>query len=207
MQFYDSFLGHDPGIDFNSLGHRCQEIKDINLQNYILFAGDNIGVGLGTPIEETYPHLVAKKLKTDYYNLCIFNGGLDALRYNLITWFTVIKQRPRAVIVSCEFLNSLIVSDQNYSYYEHCDLKDEGVKELLDAGNMTGFFNARHIFANRQINNIITCPIYQIVFKDKQPAFTQNIINITHADDMFDHEKISDNLVSQIRKRMVTVRP
>lgn len=207
MQFYDSFLGHDPGIDFNSLGHRCKELKDLNLQNYILFAGDNIGVGLGTAIEETYPHLVAKKLKTDYYNLCIFNGGLDALRYNLITWFTVIKQRPRAVIVSCEFLNSLIISDQNYSYYEHCDLKDEGVKELLDAGNMTGFFNARHIFANRQINNIITCPIYQIVFKDKQPAFTHNIINITHADDMFDHEKISDNLVSQIRKRMVTVRP
>lgn len=207
MQFYDSFLGHDPGIDFNSLGHRCKELKDLNLQNYILFAGDNIGVGLGTAIEETYPYLVANKLKTEYYNLSIFNGGLDALRYNLITWFTLIKQRPRAVIVSCEFLNSLIISDQNYSYYEHCDLKDEGVKELLDAGNMTGFFNARHIFANRQINNIITCPIYQIVFKDKQPAFTHNIINITHADDMFDHEKISDNLVSQIRKRMVTVRP
>ena len=160
MQFYGSFLGHDPGIDFNSYGHRCKELKDINLQNYILFAGDNIGVGLGTAIEKTYPYLVAQKLKLDYYNLCIYNGGLDALRYNLITWFTKIKQRPRAVIVSCEFLNSLIVSDQNYSYYEHCDLEDEGVRELLDAGNMTGFFNARHMFADRQINNLITTPIY-----------------------------------------------
>jgi hypothetical protein len=207
MQFYGNFLGHDPGIEFNSTGHRCKEIAEVNLQNYILFAGDNIGVGLGSPIEETYPYLVSKKLKIDYYNLCIFNGGLDALRYNLITWFTTIKQRPRAVVVSCEFLNSLIVSDQNYSYYEHCNLEDDSVKELLDAGNMTGFFNARHMFADRQINNLITTPIYQIVFKDKQPAFTHNIVNVTHSDDMFDHEKISDNLVNQIRKRMGTVRP
>lgn len=207
MQFYDSFLGHDPGIDFNSLGHRCKELKDLNLQNYILFAGDNISVGLGTAIEETYPHLVAKKLKSDYYNLSIFNGGLDALRYNLITWFTIVKQRPRAVVVSCEFLNSLIVSDQNYSYYDYCKLDDADVQDLLDAGNMTGFFNARHIFADRQINNLIKTPIYQIVFKDKQPAFSQNIVNIMHNDDMFDHHKISDNLVTEIKKRMGTVRP
>lgn len=207
MQFYDKFLGHEPGIDFNSLGHRCKELKDINLHNYILFAGDNIGVGLGTAIEKTYPYIVANKLKTDYYNLSIFNGGLDALRYNLITWFTLIPQRPKAVIVSCEFLNSLIVSDQNYSYYDYCDLSDENVQDLLDAGNMTGFFNARHIFADRQINSLIKTPIYQIVFNDKQPAFSHNVVNIYHKDDMFDHEKISDNLVSEITKRMRTVRP
>ena len=129
------------------------------------------------------------------------------MRFNLIAWFTLIKQRPRAVIVSCEFLNSLIVSDQNYSYYEHCDLEDEDVRDLLEAGNLTGFFNARHIFADKQINNLITTPIYQIVFKDKQPAFTHNTVNIAHLDDMFDHEKISDNLVNQIKKRMGAVRP
>jgi hypothetical protein len=207
MQFYESFLGHDPGIDFNSHGHRCKELANLNLHNYVLFAGDNIGVGLGTPIEETYPYLVAQKLKADYYNLSIFNGGLDALRYNLITWFTLVKQKPKAVIVSCEFLNSLIVSDQNYSYYDYCNLADDSVRELLDAGNITGFFNTRHVFADRQINNLIKLPIYQIVFKDRQPAFSQNIVNIYHNDDMFDHHKISTNLVTEINKRMWTVRP
>ena len=81
------------------------------------------------------------------------------------------------------------------------------MRELLDAGNITGFFNTRHVFADRQINNLIKLPIYQIVFKDRQPAFSQNIVNIYHNDDMFDHHKISTNLVTEINKRMWTVRP
>jgi hypothetical protein len=207
MQFYESFIGHDPGSDFNSHGHRCKELKDLNLHNYFLFAGDNVSLGLGTAIEETYPYLVSQKLKTDYYNLSIFNGGLDALRYNLITWFTLIQPKPKAVVVSCEFLNSLLVSDQNYSQYNYCDLADENVGELLDAGNITGFFNARHILADKQLNNLIKVPIYQIIFKDKQPAFSHNIVNIEHHGEMFDHFEISDSVCNKIKKLLETVRP
>jgi len=206
MKFYDGLIGHELGPDFNSLGHRCRELKDITLHNYFLFAGDNVSLGLGTPIEETYPYLISKQLRYDYYNISIFNGGLDAIRYNLITWFTKMPHKPKALIISSEFLNSLIVTDLNYSYWRYCDLSDEKVQDLLDAGNMTGFFNARHIFAEKQLLNLIKVPIYQIVFKDRQALFKQGVTSL-YVDTITDHVTISDLVVNEMKKVSEKIRP
>lgn len=202
MNFYDDFIGNDLGPEYNSLGHRCKEISNINFHNYILFAGDNIGLGLDKPIEETYPYIIASALGADYYNLCVFNGGLDAIRYNLISWFCKIKYKPKSLVISCEFLNSLIVAERNIvsSFYEPINLEDEYAKDLMDAGNMTGFFNARNMFAERQLMNVCTIPIYQITFRDRQPLFSANIVNIDHTDNMFDHDKISKCVITEIKK-------
>jgi hypothetical protein len=207
MQFYDNLLGHDLADIFNSRGHRCKEIEEINLQNYILFAGDNVGVGWGTPLEETYPYLVSKALKTDYYNLSIFNGGLDSLRYNLITWYHKIPQKPRAIIISNEFLNSFLVTDQNYTSFSPCDLNDENVKSVLDSGNTTNYFLTRQYFTNKLIYNLIKIPIYQIEFKDKIPALKNNVISLKHEGDMFDHHAISKLIVAEFNKTKIQIRP
>jgi len=122
MQFYDNLLGHELSLDFNSRGHRCKEIEELDQRKYFLFVGDNISLGLGTPIEETYPYLISKKFNTDYYNLSIFNGGLDAIKYNLLAWNSVVKVPPKAIIISTEFLNSFLVSNKNYTFLEACDL-------------------------------------------------------------------------------------
>ena len=207
MNFYDGFLGHDLGPDFNSRGHRCKEIEEINLHNYILFAGDNIAVGWDRPLEETYPYLVSKKLKIDYYNLSIFNGGVESIKYNLLTWINRIEKKPKAIIISCEFLNSFVVSDQNYTKFSHCDLNDDVVKDVLDSGNYVGFFNMRNILAQKILQKSINSPVFQIEFQNKIPLFTNNVVNILHNDDMFDHHKISDNLVQEIRKTTERIRP
>jgi len=207
MQFYDSLLGHDLADIFNSRGHRCKEIEEINLQNYILFAGDNVGVGWGTPIEETYPYLVSKALKKDYYNLSIFNGGLDSLRYNLITWYHKIPQKPRAIIISNEFLNSFIVSDLNNTTFLPCDLNDENVKSVLDSGNTTNYFLTRQYFTDKLISNLIKIPIYQIEFKDKIPALKNNVISLKHEGDIFDHHAISKLIVAEFNKTKIQIRP
>jgi hypothetical protein len=207
MQFYDNLLGHDLADIFNSRGHRCKEIEEINLQNYILFAGDNVGVGWGTPIEETYPYLVSKALKKDYYNLSIFNGGLDSLRYNLITWYHKIPQKPRAIIISNEFLNSFIVSDLNNTTFLPCDLNDENVKSVLDSGNTTNYFLTRQYFTDKLISNLIKIPIYQIEFKDKIPALKNNVISLKHEGDIFDHHAISKLIVAEFNKTKIQIRP
>jgi hypothetical protein len=207
MQFYDNFLGHDLADIFNSRGHRCKEIEEINLQNYILFAGDNIGVGWGTPLEETYPYLISKALNIDYYNLSIFNGGLDSLRYNLITWYHKIPQKPRAIIVSNEFLNSFIVSDINGKNLKPCDLNDEKVQSVLSTGNTTNYFKTRQYFTDKLLANLIKNPIYQIEFKDKIPGLTSNMINLRHDGDIFDHNAISKLVVNEINKTKKQVRP
>lgn len=207
MQFYDDLIGHDPSDIFNSRGHRCKELEEINLRNYILFAGDNVGVGWGTPLEETYPYLASKKLNIDYYNLSIFNGGLDTLKYNLITWYHKVPQKPRAIIVSNEFLNSFVVSDKNQTKFSHCDLNDEKVQGVLDAGNTTNYFLTRQFFTDKLIFNCFSTPIYQIEFKDRIPAFTSNVINLKHDGDMFDHGAISQLIVDELNKNKNRARP
>jgi hypothetical protein len=207
MQFYDNLLGHDSADVFNSRGHRCKEIEEINLQNYILFAGDNVGVGWGTPLEETYPYLISKALNIDYYNLSIFNGGLDSLRYNLITWYHKIPQKPRAIVVSNEFLNSFIVSDINGNNLKPCDLNDEKVQVVLNTGNTTNYFKTRQYFTDKLLSNLIKNPIYQIEFKDKIPGLTSNVINLKHDGDIFDHNAISKLVINEINKTKKQVRP
>lgn len=207
MNFYDDLLGNDLSDIFNSRGHRCKELEEINLQNYILFAGDNVGVGWGTPLEETYPYLISKALKIDYYNLSIFNGGLDALKYNLITWYHMIPQKPRAIIISNEFLNSFVVSDLNQKKFSPCDLSDERVQTLLDAGNTTNYFTTRQYFADKLMASAIKNPIYQVEFKDRIPAFKSNVINLKHEGDMFDHKAISELVINELNKTRKQVRP
>ena len=207
MQFYDNLLGHDLADIFNSRGHRCKEIEEINLQNYILFAGDNVGVGWGTPLEETYPYLISKALNIDYYNLSIFNGGLESLRYNLITWYHKIPQKPRAIIISNEFLNSFIVSDINGNNLKPCDLNDEKVQSVLSTGDTTNYFKTRQYFTDKLLSNLIKNPIYQIEFKDKIPGLTSNVINLKHDGDVFDHKAISELVINEINKTKKQVRP
>ena len=57
-----------PNVNLNSYGHRCKEISDVNLHNYILFVGDNVCLSYHIPIEDTFPYIISQKLKTDYYN-------------------------------------------------------------------------------------------------------------------------------------------
>jgi hypothetical protein len=207
MKFYDNLLGHDLADIFNSRGHRCKEIEEINLQNYILFAGDNVGVGWGTPLEETYPYLISKALNIDYYNLSIFNGGLDSLKYNLITWYHKIPQKPRAIIISNEFLNSFMVSDINGENFTPCDLNDEKIQTILDTGNTTNYFKTKQYFTDKLLANLIKTPIYQIEFKDRIPALTSNVVNLKHNGEMTDHDAISKLVVNEINKSKKQVRP
>ena len=207
MQFYDDFLGHDLADIFNSRGHRCKEIEEINLHNYVLFAGDNVGVGWGTPLEETYPYIVSKAIKTDYYNLSIFNGGLDSLRYNLITWYHKIPQKPRAIIISNEFLNAFIVTDVNHTKFASCDLNDENVQDVLYSGNTTNYFKSRQYFTDKLLSSLIVNPIYQIEFKDRVPALKSNVINLKHEGEIYDHSAISKLIINELNKTKMQARP
>lgn len=206
MRFYDGLLGHDPDIFYNSTGHRCKELSELNFRNYILFAGDNIGLGLDKPIEETYPYLVAKSLGVDYYNLSIFNGGLDAIKLNLIAWFSTFKEKPKAVIISCEFINSLLCSLDGQTFFAG-HLEDENIIELMNAGNTTGFFNARNEMANKHLNKVITSPIFQIKLPEKEVIFRENILDIDYQGDIYDYVKLADTVIPFVKQTFTKVRP
>lgn len=207
MKFVNGLLGNGLTNQYNTNGHRCKEISEINFQNYILFAGDNGSLGLDKPIEETFPYLISQKLKCDYYNLSVFNGGLDALRYNLITWFVKYK-RPKAVVISCEFLNSLLVSDNNFEQISAADYNNEMVQDIANIGNICGFFSGRNLLAKELLKQYIICPIYQLNYKNSVQLFDDEFVtDITYDGDQFDYSNIAQVISSAIIAKSQRVRP
>ena len=167
-----------------------------------------MGVGEGKSIDEIYPHLIAKKLNMDYYNLCILNGGLDAIKYNLLAWSNKIPQSPKAIIVITEFLNRFMVCDKNFNNLQAVDFNLETAKRISSSGDKTGFWNARQLFMNKLVENYTNVPIYQLVSDNMPIALkTSNTVNVKHTGKINDHEQIASLLTAEFQSRMMKARP
>lgn len=172
-------LGNETIVDlYNSSGHRCKELEKINLRNHFVVLGDTAGISAHLPIEETFPHILSQKLKIDYYNLSVANGGVDAMKYNLFTWIRKIA-KPKVIIVACEFNNAVMMSDDDLSSIAIADLNDPDVKELMNYGNLSGFFNARNFMFDQLLYYANNIPVYHLSWKNKLPAATNKVTDIT----------------------------
>lgn len=209
MRLLDDFIGNDDNDNlYNSLGHRCKELNELNLHNYILFLGDNVSLGLDKPIEQTYPYLVSQSLKMDYYNLSIFNGGIDCFKYNILSWFKKFSNdNPRFIVIGFEFLNAVLVSNHNYDYLNPASFDNDDVKDLYNYANLSGFFTGRNLLNESLILRNINVPIYQLIFKDKTPLFTNGVFNIDCDSSMFDYTEISNKLVQSYKSRNSRIKP
>ena len=150
----------------NKNGHRCNDIENIDLNNYILFAGCSHTEGIGLELEKTYPYLVSESLGYDYYNLGIGGTGIDVLAYNLITWFSTVKQKPKLVVLQWPY-NVRFISknpkDIEHMYRTYGPWSTEsGVDKFLITGNDVGFFDTRRTMMYNLIKNVVTCPIIEI---------------------------------------------
>jgi hypothetical protein len=207
MIFVDGLIGNSLSDLYNSNGHRCKEISEINFQNYVLFAGDNGSLGLDKPLEETFPYIISHKLKCDYYNLSVFNGGLDALKLNLISWFTKHK-KPKAVIITCEFMNSLLVSDKNFLYIEAADYNTQEIQDVANFGNTCGFFEGRNKIARDLLLQYLICPIYQLRYNNTIQLFSNTeVTDIEYNGDKFDYQNIAQIILEKIVNKNQRARP
>jgi hypothetical protein len=94
----DSLLQQNVLYKYNDLGHRCKNVEDIDMDNYILFAGCSHTLGEGLNLEQTYPYLTAKNLNCDYYNLGMSASGLDVMFYNVMMWLATYK-KPKLLVL------------------------------------------------------------------------------------------------------------
>lgn len=154
--------------NYNSYGHRCAELADIDLDNYILFAGCSHTEGLGLELEKTYPHLLAEQLNTDYYNLGLSAVGLDLIEYNLISWFLNITKKPKLVVIQWPDHSRFA------SLYPDCEnlieqgswTDEKSASSFVVSAENTGFFNARKKITRQLLMNIIDVPVCEIHFND-----------------------------------------
>lgn len=90
---------HKITYEYNRYGHRCKNLEDIDLSNYLLFSGCSHTEGIGLQLEKTYPHIVASTLGLDYYNLGVSGTGIDVMSYNLTMWHKLVISPPKALII------------------------------------------------------------------------------------------------------------
>ena len=82
----------------NDFGHRSVEVDELD-NDFILFTGCSHTEGIGLPVEDSYPSIVAKLLKTNYYNLALGGSGGDIVYHNLVTWFKNKLPMPKFVCI------------------------------------------------------------------------------------------------------------
>lgn len=181
MKFNKNLIGYEKpntsivlqGILFkyNSLGHRCKEVTDIDLNNYILFAGCSHTEGEGLHIEESYPHLTAKMLDMDYYNLGIRASGFDVMFYNVMSWLAtypqpklIVLQYPDPTRFSTAVENSPLIKPIGPWTSKAPGMRTpEDLKFLVQADEL-GMFPFRNFCNNQLLNQYIKVPTVKLVF-------------------------------------------
>lgn len=208
ISFKEGLLGNTAGSDLNSLGHRCVELSQLNFKKYFLFVGDQISLGFDLPVEDTFPYMLSKRLGFDYYNLSVFNGGADALKYNLMFWaFKYKDNMPKAIFISVEFLNSFLISDSNLTFIDPANYADETIKDLSSYANINGFYNGRNFLLSQMINLNIKTPIYCLNIKDKTALFEDDVFIVNFEHETLDQKEIFRVLHDRYKANNQQVRP
>jgi|688.fasta_scaffold306361_1 hypothetical protein len=145
---------HGITYSYNSLGHRCKEVEDIDLDNYLLFTGCSHTEGIGLELEKTYPYRVAEMLGCDYYNLALGGSGIDLMTHNLTMWNKYIPKKPKALIILWPHETRFLTT---YNGYIRMNLVSDGnykAKRFIAAGEDVNFFNSRKDFSETLITNL-----------------------------------------------------
>ena len=149
---------------FNSNGHRCKEIADIDISNYILFTGCSFTEGVGLELEKTYPYVVSKELGCDYYNMGLGGTGIDAASHNVITWISKTKNQPKAIIIQWPQPSRVMIPGTAPMSIRFRSVgawqTDPHIQTFMASGEEIGFFNARNILLQNLIKNVSRCPVY-----------------------------------------------
>lgn len=153
----------------NNNGHRCKNIDEIDLDNYILFTGCSHTEGVGLELEKTYPYLVAENLKCDYYNLAASASGLDVIEHNIIYWLTTVPKKPKAIVIQWSDHTRFLSMIKGYeSLIPHGTWTGEEISNrLIVNGELSGAFHARKILAQKNIWNVAKqIPVIEIIMSN-----------------------------------------
>lgn len=152
----------------NSNGHRSKEISDIDLTNYILCTGSSTVEGIGLPVEHRYSDVLANLLDTDVYNLALGGSGNDIIFYNLVTWFTTIKQKPKLVVIN--WVDELRYYTEKNKLVTVNGIWEEKNQEFMLTGDANGYFHTKTESIKQLTRKIIDVPIIEIPWQSTNNA-------------------------------------
>ena len=138
--------------DYNEYGHRCKNVSEIDLDNYILFSGCSHTEGTGLELEKTFPYLVSTALGMDYYNLSLGGSGIDAMTYNLIAWINTVKKPPKAVVIAWTYeTRFLSIHDDDKVALHQVAGPYTDSSRFMALGQQTGYFASKKELSKRMV--------------------------------------------------------
>lgn len=155
----------------NQFGHRSKDISNL-ADEFILITGCSLAEGIGLAEEDTFPHLIAKELGLDYYNLAVASSGPDLIYKNLSLWFDNIKRKPSMIIIQHTFPDRAFIP-KNGGILPLGPWFDRIPKGMLERNETDAFENlivsefAEHYFhiMRSQFNTMcksLAIPVYEI---------------------------------------------
>ena len=200
--------------DINSNGHRCKNIDEIDLSNYILYTGCSNTEGVGLELKKSYPYLVSDILGHDYYNLAVGGTGIDVMVFNLITWFATVKQLPTAVVIQWPDETRFVTIDSTNTHMRPrgtWTTDDPLISRNIIDDETLGRSYTRSFLAKKMLESSIKSPIHYVTVKSQ--LIPTNILSsvLTSLDQARDlahygiksHSNLSDKLVNMINQKTI----
>lgn len=86
--------------NFNSSGLRMEkEIAQIK-SNYLIAFGCSHTIGVGVPLENTWPHLMSKELNLDYVNSAVSGSSIKLNALNFFNMLNTVDELPTVVAIA-----------------------------------------------------------------------------------------------------------
>lgn len=102
-RFGPEWYWYDRPISYkiNKLGYRMdKEVDEVDFSNYYAFFGCSYTVGTGMILEDTFPHIIARRSNVDYVNASIGGASPDFVFYNVITLLDKAPNKPKVMVIN-----------------------------------------------------------------------------------------------------------
>ena len=163
----------------NSLGHRTSELKNLNLDNYIICTGCSITEGIALEEQCRYSSLLSNDLNLDVYNMGVASSGNDAIVHNLLTWLTTIDKKPKFIVIQWSDMNRFMTDDDD----SNIQLKglwlntDPAISKFIASGDEIHYFQSKSKYLRSLLKTIVNVPIIEIPWSSDFPkADSQTIV-------------------------------
>jgi hypothetical protein len=155
----------------NSLGHRTVELKELNLDNYIICTGCSITEGIALEEQYRYSSLLRKELNVDVYNMGVASSGNDTLVHNLLTWLSSIEKKPKFIVIQWTDIHRFMTMD----YDDTIQLKglwlntEPHITRFITSGDEIHYFQSKSKYLRNLLKTIVNIPIIEIPWSTDFP--------------------------------------
>lgn len=181
---------------FNSEGFRCEEFAPVDC---MVFLGSSIPMGIGLPVNQIYPTIVANQLGLKPYNLALGGTSNDTAFRIGLHWIS--KLNPKIVVFDSEFAERFeLLTSYSYKHFIPSVVDDSFYRTWLSAEENSYLNKQKNVLATQAL-----CTTLGIKFVNIDPANNKGPKHGSMARDLLhpgtlNHKHTAYNLLKLIDK-------